>query len=134
MCKDGKTVPGQIIMPYIYAEKFGLKEGQSLRDLFTLYVGGKAVNIRNMSRGELIGLIEDNGINEAFFTSVLAQKYYKEYGYDGTDDGLLDMAVKIYDYVQAANQTLTTYANRVPSNRLGSGAIMEVAAIHWGRG
>ncbi len=130
--QDGKTVPGQIIMPYIYAEKFGLKEGQSLRDLFTLYIGGKAVNIRNMSKGELIGLIEDNGINEAFFTSVLAQKYYKEYGYEGTDDILLDMAVKIHEYVQAANETLTTYANRVPSNRLGSGAIMEVAAIHWG--
>lgn len=166
--EGGESKHGEVVMPYIYAQKLGLRrageEGatrdETLRDMFTLRLADGNINVKNMTDVQIEAAIVDaynrGAIDARFYDSFLIRKAIQQDYFspqlveqmrkDGktqadmlptiVEDMLSDTskiafmikhAIEVRDHV---NKSLTVFANRVPSNRLGSGGMMEIVAFH----
>lgn len=126
---DGKVQKAEVGVSFSYFKNFGLKEGTSLNDVFTINYddGKKYVLLNGESREYYINEIskEFNGLN--IMNTIAAQPYLKSIGFDKEKFVISDFVNAMADYYMAFNKTLDMYVARVPSSRLGSGAIVRPA-------
>ena len=146
--ENGETVHGECVMPYIYAKKLGVRvkgvdgatRSDNVRDLFTLDIDGVLVNVADMDYDQIMAELQDQELGMAFFDSFLVRRALKNMGFN-VDQEMIDMVgkggINISDVVKSmvpikadVRKSLTVFANRVPSNRLGSGAWMDVVGFH----
>lgn len=147
--ENGETKHGECIMPYIYAQKLGIRvkgvdgatRSESVRDLFKLDIDGVLVNVADMDYDQIMAELQDNELGAEFFDSFLIRRALKNIGFEVNQemiDNVNKGNIAISDLVRAAvdikrdvRKSLTVYANRVPSNRLGSGGFMDIVGFHY---
>lgn len=140
----GTTRHGEIVMPYIYAQKLGIRikgidgatKSESVRDVFTLVIDGKKVNVRGMDRDAIAKSFGIVTLDDAFLDSFLVRKALEnmginKYNFQVDDLDVIELIKQIADINASMEKSLTVYANRVPSNRLGSGSILDIVGFHY---
>lgn len=136
--ENGETKAGETVMPFAFATKLGLRKkgvngatkSESLRDMFSLNVKGKKINIHSMSVAEIGKIIRENATDALFQDSFLVRKAIENMEKDGAGLTSGSLATYIESIRDDIKKSLRTYANRVPSNRLGSGSILDIVAFH----
>jgi len=115
----------QVLMPFSYAQKFGIKKGETLNDVFTLHFVDQSkapINVRNKTTEQIQEII-NNELEGKDPTQV----------FDLQRTVMLRESAKQnkewYNYLNAFRKSLQVYTTRVPSNRLGSGAYAEVVGF-----
>ena len=159
--ESGETMHGEIVMPFIFAGELGLRRkgmgqrrDETLRDVFTITNGmGLRLFLKDMTDTEFdkaFSGIQLEDMNDQFFDNVLIRKAVQNILNDqpkadrmtamefqaelraGTDPFMYrQLVTETRELMVSVNESLMTYANRVPSNRLGSGAILDVVGIHY---
>lgn len=148
--EGGKTLRGQVVMPYAYASTLGLRRkgemgatrDESVRDLFTLTIGNEKFNIKDLDAEDILVLFQKYGYDEDTANSVLVRKAidnvltkeerakYRpdEYGEIAGIAGRLSSEIALLK--ENAIETLKVFAVRTPSNGLGNGAWHDIVGFH----
>ncbi|MFA6364765.1 hypothetical protein, partial [Methanoregula sp.] len=131
---------GEIVMPFIFAKKLGLRDDETMRDIFTLTIDGVDVNVKDMDYDRMIDEVKGQTLDTRFFDSFLIRKALKNIGFgvdqemlDKVNNGSIDVTQVIKEAERIKNdvrKSLTVFANRVPSNRLASGGWMDIVGFH----
>ena len=154
--ENSNSIHGEVVMPYVFAQQIGLRRkgvdgsqrDETLRDIFCLNIGDKKVNIASADEKN-IGVILSNAIandqikNALFFDAVLVRKALKNItGITRFTDEVItridedtlsinDLINEVISLRDDIRKSLTVFANRVPSNRLGSGGWMDIVGFHY---
>ena len=121
-----KIVPAEVGVSYSYFTKFGLRPGEQVSDVSTLrYNNSEAPYVlsEDLNREELT-----NELTQEFdmldLTETIAARKYLE-SLDGKAINKEEAINSMVNYIESFNKTLSMYVARVPSSRLGSGALVK---------
>jgi len=114
---DTGILPGEVVMPYIHKEKFGIKPNENINDAYTIHFvgeqGRRSVNVRGMEISEIEAIIQ-KAITVNEMVSINETPMFR------TD-------ASWYEWLTAFEESLKTIVFRVPSGGLPSGSIMRIA-------
>ena len=114
-------------MPFAHAAKFGLEKGQTIKDLFGITDSkGEYHNIRSLTQRQILRLLKDS---KGKIASVLGNKAMANLKKAKKEVDMDSLAKEIFELKEAAHKAMFVYDNRVPSNRMGSGAIHEIVGF-----
>lgn len=113
----------EVGMSYGYASKFGIKKGESLNDVYTIfYENGAKALYDNNSIDQMIDEINGNIDNIDIEKTIVL----RHLGEIQNDNWILPSDTEIQNYYKKFDRSLDVFVGRVPANRLGSGAIARI--------
>jgi len=147
MSHDGEKLNrGEVVMPVSLLRNFGIRQNETLVDVFTIrFMDGSTIDLRDHI-GDDLPVIQnkiDRGMDDSYTEGTLTYTEDEKKGIIKLIDiehspSVRWMLNKNGDYIEdntlavytgAIGRLLDVYANRVPANRLGSGAMSRVVGL-----
>ena len=117
--EDGNTRM-EVYAPYLYKDQFGIKEGETINDVFTVVMkNGEKHNFRNRTGEEVRTFINENLDDIDHSKSPIVRGVYSE-----------KIAINSFaDYVDNFKKSLYIFSSRVPAGLPGAGGIAEIVGF-----